>query len=122
MLKILLLLSYVCENVFDYILVKLNDSYVKKPLPENVRDVYDEEKYNKWINYRNDTRKFSAIQTLVSAFITLILLIFNLHSKIFYLFKFNTIINVINRNIYIKKSFKINFYIYTNIIHVFNKF
>ena len=95
MLKILLLLSYVCENVFDYILVKLNDSYVKKPLPENVRDVYDEEKYNKWINYRNDTKKFSAIQTLVSAFITLILLIFNLHSKIFYLFKFNTIINYI---------------------------
>ncbi|MBQ4275565.1 MAG: M48 family metallopeptidase [Lachnospiraceae bacterium] len=95
MIKILLLISYVCENVFDFILVKLNDTYVKKPLPENVRDVYDEEKYNKWINYRNDTKKFSAIQTLVSAFITLILLIFNLHSKIFYLFNFNTVVNYI---------------------------
>ena len=85
MIKILLLISYVFENVFDFILVKLNDTYVKKPLPENVRDVYDEEKYNKWINYRNDTKKFSAIQTLVSAFITLILLIFITYCLFWYL-------------------------------------
>ena len=39
MLKIILLISYVLDNVFDFILVKLNDSYVKKPLPENVKDV-----------------------------------------------------------------------------------
>ena len=49
MIKIILLISYVLENIFDFVLVKLNDSYVKKPLPENVKDVYDEEKYNKWI-------------------------------------------------------------------------
>ena len=73
MIKIILLISYILENVFDFVLVKLNDLYVKKPLPENVKDVYDEDKYNKWINYRNDSKKFSAIQTLVSALITLIL-------------------------------------------------
>ena len=95
MIKLLLIISYILENVFDFILVKLNDSYVKKPLPENVKDVYDEEKYNKWINYRNDTKKFSAVQTLVSAFITMILLIFNVHSKVFYLFGFNRIVNYV---------------------------
>ena len=94
MLKIILLISYVLDNVFDFILVKLNDSYVKKPLPENVKDVYDEEKYNKWINYRNETKKFSAIHTLVSAFITLILLIFNIHARVFYLFDFNSLIPI----------------------------
>ena len=44
-IKILILISYVIENIFDFVLVKLNDSYVKKPLPENVKDVYDEGKY-----------------------------------------------------------------------------
>jgi len=93
MIKILLLISYVLENIFDLVLVKLNDSYVKKPLPENVKDVYDENKYNKWINYRNDTKKFSAFQTLVASFITLLMLIFNIHSKIFYLFDLHLIVD-----------------------------
>ena len=52
MIKIILLISYVLENIFDFVLVKLNDSYVKKPLPENVIDVYDEEKYNKHIFFK----------------------------------------------------------------------
>ena len=93
MIKILLLISYVLENIFDFILVKLNDSYVKKPLPENVKDVYDEEKYKKWINYRNDSKKFSAIETLVTAAISLGLYIFNVHAKVFSLFGFHQIIN-----------------------------
>ena len=93
MIKIILLISYVLENIFDFILVKLNDSYVKKPLPENVKDVYDEEKYKKWINYRNDSKKFSAIETLVTAAISLGLYIFNVHAKVFSLFGFHQIIN-----------------------------
>lgn len=92
-IKILILISYVIENIFDFVLVKLNDSYVKKPLPENVKDVYDEDKYNKWINYRNDSKKFSALQTLISAGITLLIYIFNVHSKIFGLFGFNQYIS-----------------------------
>ncbi|MCR5848212.1 MAG: M48 family metallopeptidase [Lachnospiraceae bacterium] len=95
MIKILLLISYILENIFDFVLVKLNDSYVKKPLPENVKDVYDEEKYNKWINYRNDTKKFSAFETAVTAAITLVLLIFNIHSKVFNLFGYNRFVNYI---------------------------
>ena len=93
-IKILILISYVIENIFDFVLVKFNDSYVKKPLPENVKDVYDEDKYNKWINYRNDSKKFSAIQTLVSALITLLLLIFNVHARVFYLIDFDSFIPV----------------------------
>ena len=93
MIKIILLISYVLENIFDFVLVKLNDSYVKKPLPENVKDVYDEEKYNKWINYRNDSKKFSAVETLVTAAISLGLYIFNVHAKVFSLFGLNEIVS-----------------------------
>lgn len=93
MIKILLLISYVFENIFDFVLVKLNDSYVKKPLPENVKDVYDEKKYNKWINYRNDSKKFSAVETLVTSAISLGLYIFNVHAKVFSLFGLNEIVS-----------------------------
>ena len=93
MIKILLLISYVLENIFDFVIVKLNDFYVKKPLPENVKDVYDEEKYNKWINYRNDSKKFSAVETLVTAAISLGLYIFNVHAKVFSLFGLNEILS-----------------------------
>lgn len=93
MIKIILLISYVLENIFDFVLVKLNDSYVKKPLPENVIDVYDEEKYNKWINYRNDSKKFSAVETLVTAAISLGLYIFNVHAKVFSFFVLNEILS-----------------------------
>lgn len=93
MIKIILLISYVLENIFDFVLVKLNDSYVKKPLPENVKDVYDEEKYNKWINYRNDSKKFSAVETLVTAAISLGLYIFNVHAKVFSFFGLNEILS-----------------------------
>ena len=93
MIKILILISFIIENIFDFVLVKLNDSYVKKPLPENVKDVYDEAKYNKWINYRNDSKKFSAVQTLITAAITLILYIFNIHAKVFGLFGFNRFVS-----------------------------
>ncbi len=93
MIKIILLISFILENIFDFILVKLNDSYVKKPLPENVRDVYDEEKYKKWINYRNDTKKFSAVQTMVTAGISFVFFVFNIHSRVFGLFGYNRIVN-----------------------------
>lgn len=93
MLKIILLISFVLENVFDFILVKLNDSYVKKPLPANVADVYDEEKYTKWINYRNECKKLSAAETLVSAGLTFCFLLFNIYAKVFYLFDINIYVN-----------------------------
>lgn len=95
MLKIILLISYVLENVFDFILVKLNDSYVGKPLPSNVADVYDEEQYAKWINYRNECKKLSAVETLVTAALTLCFLIFNVHAKVFGLFDLNIYVNYI---------------------------
>lgn len=89
MIKIILLISFILENVFEFFLTYLNDKNVKVPLPENVKDVYDEAKYNKWINYRNACKKVTTASTLVTAALTLILLVFNLYAKVFYLFDFN---------------------------------
>ena len=78
-IKIIFIISLVLENAFEFFLAFLNDKYVKVPLPENVKDVYDEEKYNKWLNYRNACKKVSTASTIVSAIFTLVLLVFNIH-------------------------------------------
>lgn len=95
MIKIIFIISLILENVFEFFLTFLNDKNVKAPLPENVKDVYDEAKYNKWINYRNACKKVTTSSTIVSAVVTLILLIFNIHSKVFYLLDFNKYIQYI---------------------------
>lgn len=94
-IKIIFIISLVLENVFEFFLAFLNDKYVKVPLPENVKDVYDEEKYNKWLNYRNACKKVSTASTIVSAIFTLVLLVFNIHAKIFNLLNFNKFIQYI---------------------------
>ena len=89
MLKILLIISFLLDNVFDWFMVKLNDINVKKPLPDNVKDVYDEAQYNKWINYRSAIKKTDSISSLITAFMTIIFLVFNIHSKVYNLFGMN---------------------------------
>lgn len=95
MIKIIFIISLILENVFEFFLTFLNDKNAKAPLPENVKDVYDEAKYNKWINYRNACKKVTTSSTIVTAVVTLILLIFNIHSKVFYLLDFNKYIQYI---------------------------
>lgn len=89
MLKIILIISYLLDNLFDWFLVKLNDINVKKPLPDNVKDVYDEAQYNKWINYRTAIKKVDSVSSIVNALLTVIFLSFNVHSRIYYLFGMN---------------------------------
>ena len=62
MLKWILIASLVLSVIFDAVLVILNNIAARQPLPENVRDVYDEEEYQKFIRYRNDNKKLSSIK------------------------------------------------------------
>ena len=43
----------------------MSDKQLKQPLPENVRDVYDEEAYRKWLIYRHDRRRASLVRNAV---------------------------------------------------------
>jgi STE24 endopeptidase len=55
----------------------LNFRYRKTPIAENIKDIYDEERYQKWLNYSLDTHKFSIIKKGFSLGVILLLLIFN---------------------------------------------
>lgn len=69
--------------VFDLFLNILNVKHSKNEMPKNVKHIYDEEAYTKWISYHQEHLKFGIIQKSVFTVFTLSLLVF----KVFGLFE-----------------------------------
>ena len=95
-MKIFVIISYLLSTAFSIFKKRLSDSYVDKELPENIRDVYDENEYNRWKAYRKEGQNLSRIEKIVTAILFLSFLLFNLHSKVFY---------AINANDYVRYLF-----------------
>lgn len=62
--------------VVELWLAVLNLRQRDKPLPENVADIFDEERYNKWRNYQSETYRLSFIGKSLRLLVLLGLLIF----------------------------------------------
>ena len=95
-MKVFVIISYLLSTAFSIFKKRLSDSYVDKELPENVRDVYDEDEYNRWKAYRKEGQNLSRIEKIIMSILFLCFLVFNLHSKVFY---------AINANDYVRYLF-----------------
>ena len=60
----------------------------KNPTPKNLRDVYDEETYEKWKKYTAEHGKLKIVSSVVSTVITLLLLMTNAHAAFASLFPY----------------------------------
>ena len=49
MIKPAIILLYLTKKAFDAIIDFLDSQHIKKALPENVRDVYNEVEYQNWL-------------------------------------------------------------------------
>lgn len=62
--------------VFNYLLERFSDvldkSYRKKELPDEVKDIYDTEEYNKSLQYEDEKSKLSFLSSTISLALTLI--------------------------------------------------
>ena len=83
MIKGIFVTLYLLQVAFEEYLNYLDNTYFDKELPDNVKDVYDEERYNKWRSYEQDNGKVDIIKDIVSGILQLILLAFNGYSFIF---------------------------------------
>lgn len=83
MIKIVIILIYLSNKVFNAVIDYLNRSYLKKELPDNVKDVYSEEEYRKFLAYRTEGRRLSSIKNILSIVFTLALLVFNVYALLF---------------------------------------
>jgi len=84
-MKLMVIGIYLLMELFDYFLVFLNYKNRNAPLPDNVKDVYDEETYAKQKAYEMDNLRLSIVSGLLGLAVTLVVLGFDLHSAFFYM-------------------------------------
>jgi len=68
---------------FGFLLEMLTYSHRNKPLPANVKDVFDDAAYKKNQAYGMEQLRFSMISGLIGTAISLVILIFNVHNVLF---------------------------------------
>ena len=78
--KILLLVLMTVKLIYKLILTSIERRSYSNPIPENVKDVYDDETYKKWREYSAEKLKPELISILVSTFVTFVLICLNAHA------------------------------------------
>ena len=78
-MRIAIFAIFLLTTAFGFLLKYLTYSHRNAPLPENVRDVYDEETYKKNQEYKMETLRYSIVTGFVGAVLTLLILGFNFH-------------------------------------------
>jgi len=82
-MRITILAIFLGMTGFQLFLKYLTYSHRNKPLPENVRDIYDPEEYKRSQNYRMAVLRHSIVTSLVSTAVTLVILLTNFHAGLF---------------------------------------
>ncbi len=80
--KIIGLVIFAVTFLYELLLAFLDWSSKDNPTPENVRDVYDGEKYKKWLSYHGETCAADLVNTVAGFVIYLALLGFDVLPKI----------------------------------------
>jgi len=90
-MKIIIIAIFLLMELFGFLLEFLNYKNRNAPLPENVKDVYDQETYTKQKAYEMDNLKLNIISSICGLGIMLAVLVFNLHSVFFNLLNIESI-------------------------------
>ena len=85
-IRIILIISFLLYNAFEWYLDYLDTKHMNAEIPDNVRDVYNEEEYRKWVSYHKENKRFGLAESLVSFAAALLMLVFNFYAFVFYLF------------------------------------
>ena len=75
MLKVVLVIFCLLQIAYQFAIVHIANVYRKKPLPEEVNDIYDEKKYQIFLEYKKDNQKLSFKKTAVSLFIDMVIIL-----------------------------------------------
>ena len=79
-MKILLTLFLILDFGYHLLFTVLNNKQRSKPLPNEVNDIYDEKRYQTFINYKSEYRKLSLITKVCTMVLDLILIYSNFFS------------------------------------------
>ena len=82
-MKIIIIGIFLASTAFGFLLQYLTYTRRNAPLPENVRDVFDEESYKKNRAYEMENLRFSIAVGIIATIFALLILVFNVHSFLF---------------------------------------
>jgi len=82
-MRLLIIAIFLATTAFGFFLKYLNYSMRNATLPENVRDVYDEDAYKKNQAYKMEGLKFSIVSGLVGTAVMLAFLLLNFHHTLY---------------------------------------
>ncbi len=68
--------------IFELVINILNVSYSKQGIPDNVRHIYNEEEYKRWLSYHQEHLRLGILRKTVSTIVILSLLIFNIFGNL----------------------------------------
>ena len=60
--------------IIDLVIALVNYNHRNQPIPEIAKDIYDQEKYQKWLSYFMETHRFQVIVKTLSTVFLLVLL------------------------------------------------
>ena len=86
MIKTLLILSFILYQAFGWFLEYLEERHMNAAIPPNIRDVYNEEEYRRWVAYHKESKRLGLLASAVSFIIELLMLLFCFHAFVFGLF------------------------------------
>lgn len=78
--KILIIILAILGGIYPILLNLFKRKSAKNPIPENVRDVYDDETYTKWRSYQAEHSRLDLISGIVSLVLTIALLASNVYA------------------------------------------
>ena len=82
-MHIVIIAVFLASTLFGFLLRFLTISRMNDPVPENVKDVFDEERYKKNQAYGLERAKFSIISGAIGMVVTLLILLLNFHAALF---------------------------------------
>ena len=81
-MKILLTLFLIFDFGYHLLFTILNNKQRKKQLPKEVSDIYDENRYQTFINYKSDYRKLSLVTKVCTMILDFILIYSNFFNRL----------------------------------------
>lgn len=74
LVKSCIVLFLVIKEIYNFVLNRIRDEYRKRPLPKEVADIYDPQRYQDFLNYKSEYRSLSYKSEIVSMLIYLFVL------------------------------------------------
>ncbi len=85
-MKLIVLLAFWIMSVISFVLQYVHYRSANNPIPENVKDVYDNDTYIKWQRYHGEKSRLEMLSLLVGVVVVSLLLIFDVHALVAGLF------------------------------------